>query len=391
MLVACCSPSAANRNRQLTTDSRQPKIMLELVLANLRTRPFRSLISIVGVALGVVLVVLFTGLARGMSENMVKRASNWKAEIVFTRPGAMELQSSNANVNTAYANRLLEIEGVKSTVPVIRYITPNTKARWGVEWINGVEWQPFADMNEMQIVEGRAAVANDEVIVDERKIKDDKLKIGDTIELFSRPYKIVGVFSPPSGARIKMSLTAMQDALESPNKCTFILVKLNDDADINTVAARINQELPGNKINLTSDLIINAQDRIPALKTFLRVLVGLGAFVSTIFVLLSMYTTITERRKEIGILKSLGASKSFIIKVIEGEAFLIGILGVLLGFIVSFVAAYVIQKQFDLQFEFSQGWIITAIIIAIGGSLFGALYPAWRASDIDPVLVLVNE
>ena len=365
--------------------------MLELVLANLRTRPFRSLISVIGVALGVVLVVLFTGLARGMSEDMVKRASNWKAEIVFTRPGAMETTSSSANVNTAYAKRLLEIEGVKATVPAIRYITPNTKARWGVEQIDGIEWQPFAEMNDMQIDEGRAAVANDEVVLDQRKMKDDKYKVGDTIELFSRPYKIVGIFSPPSGARIKMSLAAMQDALESPNKCTFILVKLNDDADVNAVAARINEQLPGNKINLTSDLIINAQDRIPALNTFLRVLVGLGAFVSTIFVLLSMYTTITERRKEIGILKSLGASKSFIIKVIEGEAFMIGILGVLLGFAVSFLAAYIIGNSFDLQFEFSRGWIITAIIIAVGGSLFGALYPAWRASDIDPVLVLMNE
>ena len=365
--------------------------MFELVLANLRTRPFRSLISIIGVALGVVLVLLFTGLARGMSEDMVKRASNWDAEIVFSRPGAMQLQSSYANLPTAYTDKLLEIEGVQSTVPVIKQITPNTKARWGVEQIDGVEWQPFAAMNSMQLVEGRAAVANDEIVVDERKVKDDELKIGDTMELFSRPYKIVGVFSPPSGARIKMSLAAMQDALESPNKCTFILVKLKDGADVKTVVARINEQLPGNKIDLTGDLIINAEDRIPSLKTFLRVLVGLGAFVSTIFVLLSMYTTITERRKEIGILKSLGASKLFIIKVIEGEAFMIGILGVLLGFIVSFVAAYVIQKQFDLQFEFSQGWIITAIIIAIGGSLFGALYPAWRASDIDPVLVLVNE
>ncbi len=365
--------------------------MLELVLANLRTRPFRSLISIIGVALGVVLVVLFTGLARGMSEDMVKRASNWKAEIVFRRPGSMELQSSNANIDTAYTQKLLEIEGVQSTVPVIKQITPNTKARWGVEQIDGVEWQPFAAMNDMQIVAGRPIFANDEIVLDERKFEDDELKIGDTMELFGRPYKIVGVFSPPSGARIKMSLAAMQDVLESPNKCTFILVKLKDGADVKAVAARINEQLPGNKIDLTSDLIINAQDRIPALNTFLRVLVGLGAFVSTIFVLLSMYTTITERRKEIGILKSLGASKSFIIKVIEGEALMIGILGVLLGFAVSFLASFVIQKQFDLQFEFSEGWIISAIIIAVGGSLFGALYPAWRASDIDPVLVLMNE
>ena len=86
--------------------------MLELVLANLRVRPFRTLISIIGVALGVVLVVLFTGLARGMTNDMAKRASNWKAEIVFTRPGAMELTSSNASVPTAYANKLKEIEAI---------------------------------------------------------------------------------------------------------------------------------------------------------------------------------------------------------------------------------------------------------------------------------------
>jgi putative ABC transport system permease protein len=253
-----------------------------------------------------------------------------------------------------------------------------------------VDWSPFAEMNNIQIVQGRAA-ADDEVVLDERKMRDDNYKLNDTIELFGRNYKIVGVFAPPSGARIKMSLAAMQNALESPGKSTYILVKLKDGADIDEVTARINELLPGNKINLTRDLIIDAEERIPSLKTFLRVLVGLGAFVSTIFVLLSMYTTITERRKEIGILKSLGASKSFIIKVIEGEALMIGVFGVLLGFAVSFIAAFLIQKQFDLQFEFSKGWIITAIIIAIGGSLFGALYPAWRASDIDPVLVLMNE
>jgi putative ABC transport system permease protein len=206
-----------------------------------------------------------------------------------------------------------------------------------------------------------------------------------------KPYRIVGVFAPPSGARIKMSLAAMQDALEAPNKCTYILVKIKDGAGAAEVAARINETLPGNKINLTQDLIIDAQDRIPALKTFLRVLVGLGAFVSTIFVLLSMYTTITERRKEIGILKSLGASKSFIISVIEGEAFFIGVLGITLGFAAAFLASAIIQSSFDIQFEFSASWALTAASIAIAGSLIGALYPAWRASGIDPVEVMMNE
>jgi putative ABC transport system permease protein len=366
--------------------------MLELVFANLKVRPFRTLISVIGVALGVVLVVLFTGLARGMTNDMAHRASNWKAEIVFTRPGAVEMTSSNASVSTAYAPKLMEIEGVQSTVPVIRYVTANTKGRWGIQQLDGVDWEPFAAMNGMELREGRAPVANDEIILDERQMREDKVNVGDTIELFgSKHYKVVGVFAPPSGSRIKMSLAAMQDALESPGKCTYILVKLKDGADPDVVAAKINEVLPGNKIDLTRDLVIDAQDRIPALNLFLRVLVGLGAFVSTIFVLLSMYTTVTERRKEIGILKSLGASKAFIIRTIEGEAFMIGVLGILLGFAVSFGASYAIEKGFELPFEFNMGWILTAIGIAIGGSLIGALYPAWRASVIDPVEVMVNE
>jgi putative ABC transport system permease protein len=167
--------------------------------------------------------------------------------------------------------------------------------------------------------------------MDERQLHDENLKIGDTYDLFGdKPYKIVGVFSPPSGARTKMSLTALQDALQT-DKCTYILVKLKDGYDPAAVAAKMNEALPGNKISLTSDLVIDAEERIPGLRTFLRILVALGAFVSTIFVLLSMYTTITERRKEIGILKSLGASTTFIISSIEGEALFVGIMGVCVG------------------------------------------------------------
>jgi len=365
--------------------------VLELVIANLRVRPFRTLISVVGVALGIVLVVLFTGLARGMTNDMSKRAANWKAEIVFTRPGSMDATSSNTSVDVGYAKRLREVEGVKATVPVIRYFSPDSKGNWGIKMLEGVDWAPFAEMNGMTLVEGRAAVANDEIVVDERQARDHVLQVGELYELFGgKPYRITGIFSPPSGARIKMSLAAMQDVLQT-EKCSYILVQVTDGADVVAVASRIDEVLPGNKITLTRDMVIDAQERIPGLNNFLRILVALGAFVSTIFVLLSMYTTITERRKEIGILKSLGASKSFIISTIEGEALMIGILGVVLGFIAAFTASYLITQRFGLAFEFGTGWVLIAIAIAIGGSLVGALYPAWRASGIDPVEVMVNE
>ncbi|HEY2866767.1 MAG TPA: ABC transporter permease, partial [Pyrinomonadaceae bacterium] len=200
--------------------------MLELIFANLGVRPLRTLISVIGVALGVTLVVLFTGLARGMTNDMVHRASNWKAEIVFARPGS-DLQSSNTPVSTAYVPKLEQIDGIKSAVPVIRYITTNSKGRFGIVQIDGVDWTPFAELNDMQLVSGRAPVANDEVVVDQRQVREDHLKLGDPIELFGdKSYNVVGVFDPPSGSRIKMSLAAMQDVLQSPNKCTYILVKV---------------------------------------------------------------------------------------------------------------------------------------------------------------------
>ena len=141
----------------------------------------------------------------------------------------------------------------------------------------------------MRIVEGRAPQTNDEVILDERESRTENLKVGDTTELFGgKQYRIVGIFEPPSGSRVKMTLSALQSELQAPNKCTYILVMIKDGANVEGVAARIDQELPGNKINLTRDLVIDATERVPALNLFLRVLVALGAFVSTIFVLLSM-------------------------------------------------------------------------------------------------------
>src|SRR4030095_17229229 len=99
--------------------------MFELIIANLTVRPLRTLISVLGVSIGVVLVVLLTGLTEGMSNDMAKRAANWKAEIVFTRPGAMTFDSSNAPLPTAYADRLKPIEGGKSVGPVQRNTTHN--------------------------------------------------------------------------------------------------------------------------------------------------------------------------------------------------------------------------------------------------------------------------
>ena len=365
--------------------------MESLVTANVRQRPVRAVVSAAGVALGVCLVMLFTGLARGLSNDLQRRSQNLRAEIIFTRSGGTELMSTTANLPVKYYEELEKIEGVQMAVPDIRYVSQGGKG-FGFEQVEGVDWERFAAMNEMQLVSGRAPTAVNEVVVDEAKARNNGLRAGSIIKLFgNQEYTVTGVYTPEAGPRVKMSLAAMQDALEAPGKCTWIYVKLKDPGQAVEMARRIDEQLPGNKIQLTRDIITNIEKSIPYLGVFLRTLVGLSALVSGLVVMLAMYTTITERTREIGILKALGASRGYIVGEIEKEAVLISVVGVAAGFALSFAAGYLIQRAYALPFEYSWAWGLTAALIGLLGGALGALYPAVRAANLDPVNALAYD
>ncbi len=365
--------------------------MDNLIRANLRQRPVRTLVSVAGVALGVSLVMLFTGLARGMSNDLKRRASNLRAEIIFTRPGSMQLTTSTANLSTKYAELLKAVDGVEEALPVIVHVFSG-KRGFGLERIEGVDWEPFALMNGIQLVAGHAPQDMDELVIDETKARNNDLSVGSTLRLIGdRPYRVAGIYSPESTARVKMSLEAMQEALEARDKCTYIMIKVSDGADKTVVAQSIADKLPGNKIQFTEDVFVSPEQSIPYLGAFLRVLVGLAAVVSALVVMLAMYTTITERTREIGILKALGASRGYIIGLIEKEAILISLIGLFAGFLLSFLAGYWIHRTYGLMFEYSWAWALTAAAIGILGGGLGALYPAIRASNLDAVSALAYE
>lgn len=375
--------------------------MESLVTANVRQRPVRALVSAAGVALGVCLVMLFTGLARGLSNDLERRSQNLKAEIVFTRDaGSTQLMSTAANLPVQYADELLKVEGVAMALPDIRYVSQGGKG-FGFEQVEGVDWEPFAAMNGMSLVAGRAPRFEvdeqgepvvKEVVIDEAKARNNKLTVGSEIKLFGDlTYKVAGIYTPEAGPRVKMPLAAMQYALQAPNKCTWVYVKLKNPDQAVEMARKIDAELPDNKIQLTRDIITNIEKSIPYLGVFLRTLVGLSALVSGLVVMLAMYTTITERTREIGILKALGASRGFIVGEIVKEAVLISVIGVAAGFAFSFAAGYLIQKAYALPFEYSWLWGLTAALIGLLGGALGALYPAVRAANLDAVSALAYE
>src|SRR5688500_10966529 len=130
---------------------------------------------------------------------------------------------------------------------------------------------------------------------------------------------------------------------------------------------------------------------VPALIVFIKVVVGVAAAISMLVILLAMYTTVTERTRQIGILKALGMSKAAIAWVIEKEALLVSFLGVVVGVLLTLLARFAVMRVTSLTIEIEPRWILISLLVGLVGGSIGALYPALRAARQDAVDALSYE
>ena len=131
---------------------------------------------------------------------------------------------------------------------------------------------------------------------------------------------------------------------------------------------------------------------LPELKPFIRSMVVVGVAISFLVILLTMYTIVMEKTREIGILKALGASRISILKLIVQETLLMAAMGTAFGLASTFLVRIILRVTTPtLTILISEGWIFRAIVLALVGAIAGALYPAYRAALIDPVDALAYE
>jgi putative ABC transport system permease protein len=130
----------------------------------------------------------------------------------------------------------------------------------------------------------------------------------------------------------------------------------------------------------------------PGLSSFINVVIGISVVIGFIVIFQAMYTAVMERTREIGILKAMGASKLYIIDVVLRETILLALGGVILGILFSLGARAVLAQKLPLlQVIVAGNWIVRATIIAIIGAIAGALYPAVKAAQKDPIDALAYE
>lgn len=367
--------------------------MNNLVASNLTHHPGRTVVSIIGVAVGVVLVVLTVGLVRGALRERGQRDANIGVELMLRQGGqGISLTSADMTIPAEQAAAIGAVSGVAVATPVGQNLQMGGAGGIGVQQLDGIEFDSFTAASKLRIVSGQPLPSSGEVaIVDGKYAADHHTKLGDKIKWQGRELAIIGVYEPEAGARIKIPLTTMQDALGTAGKCSMIFVKCQDPNQQEEVARRIIEKFPDYRVIFTRELPQLLANGFSAFNVFLDVVKGLATVISLLVILLTMYTTVSERTRQIGILKSLGASKLWIAWTFEKEALLISLLGVLGGLAFAIVARFFLVKGLGWKIELEPNAILFAALAGLVSGLLGALYPALRAASQDPVDALSYE
>jgi len=367
------------------------RLMDSLVLSNIAHRPARTAVSILGTGVGVLLIVFTVGLAHGVLRERGRRESNIGAEIMIRASGSLSFSGGSPFVLPASrAREIATIAGVRAASPIGQTLD-RSDTGFGSRLIDGIEFDDYAKLTGISIREGRKLEGGDEAIIDPVWQQQRHATVGSTVPLFERPFKIVGIYEPPGGGRIKIPLSTIQDQEGSDGRASAILVACTDPAKQDEVAARIRERFPDDQIIFTRDLPELYASGVPALNVFIKVVVGVAAAISLLVILLAMYTTVTERTRQIGILKSLGMSKGAIAWVIEQEAIIVSLLGVTVGVLLTLIARVAVTRMTNLSVEIEPKWVAIALGVGLVGGSLGALYPALRAARQDAVDALSYE
>jgi putative ABC transport system permease protein len=363
----------------------------KMILAGLAARPVRTTVSILAVALEVTLILVVVGLTAGISDETGKRTEGVGADIMFQPPNSsLLLALSNATMPVALGDKIREIEGVTAVVPVQTQVNSSS----GLEVIYGIDFAKFNEVGGGFIWhKGGPFSAPDEVIVDDIYAHARHVDVGDPVELLNHKFKVAGIVEHGKGARLFIPLQTAQGMTGAVNRASIFYIKLKDPDQVNTVIERLKQVFPTyGAIPLKEYAKLMMSTSMPALDAFIETVVFVAVCIGVLVIFLSMYTTITERTREIGILRSLGASKQFIVGLIFQESAVICVIGVVLGIGASFLIARLVTVVFPtLTVLITSGWIAKASIFALFSGIVGSLYPSLKAAAQDPVEALAYE
>ncbi|MBB6145943.1 putative ABC transport system permease protein [Silvibacterium bohemicum] len=371
--------------------------MNKLVIGNLLHRPLRTLISVVAVAIEVVMILSIVAVMVGQVSNASRQTGGIGADIIMRPPNASFISSvGGAPVPAKIAEVLRKLPHVAVAAPAIT----DFNMAGGLETIWGIDFQSFNALRPFVFLSGGPFTGPNDVMVDDLYARSAPKNsgprvVGATIQVLNHPFRISGIVEHGKGGRVFLPIRTLGALMGSADNASLFYIK-SDDLK--------NQDLIRNEIHATPGLsqyqVQTVQeffsqmtpDHLPGFNIALRAVIGIAVIVGFLVIFQSMYTAVLERTREIGILKSLGASKTYIVNVVLRETALVTIAGIIAGILLAEALRLIMAYRFPtLPFPITAEWRLRGAVIALVGSILGAIYPAWKAARKDPIDALAYE
>ena len=363
----------------------------EIIIANLAQRPVRTAVSVLAVSIEVALILVIVGLVTGINVETGERTQGVGADIMLQAPGSsIFLGLNSAVMPVEIGDRLADVDGVQSVAPVVTQFN----SQGGFDIVYGIEVDTFNDVGgSFSFIEGRMFGSADEIVIDDLYADAKAIGVGDEVTLLNHRFEVSGIVDHGKGARLFMDIGTAQDMMGAPDRASLFFIKLDNADDTYVIADELETLLPTYPARPMRDMVsLMTNTSVPALDAFLTVVMAVSVSIGILVIFLSMYTTISERTREIGILRSLGASKGFVVRMILTETLWLCIVGILIGVGLSFAIAVTVPLEYPtLTIVILPQWIARAIVLALISGVLGATYPSYRAASQDPVEALAYE
>jgi ABC-type antimicrobial peptide transport system permease subunit len=361
-----------------------------MIFRNLWRRKARSLLTMLGIAIGVAAVIALGAMAEGVAEGYAGFGGGSGADLLVTQADSYDLSLSN--VDEAIGQRIAQLGEVRSVSGVMFNVVQMEGIPYFI--VGGYAPDEVA-IQHYKIVKGQALSGDKQAILGSLAAKNLKKSVGDTLKLYDATFRIVGLYetgqSFEEGGAV-ITLTDAQAIFKKPRQVTFFEVKVRDKTQIDAVEARIEQ-LYKKEISVSKASDVGQEQ---AMVQYMR---GMAWGIGLIAVLIgglgmmnTMMMAVFEQTREIGVLRAVGWRRSHVLRLIGSQSIVLSLLGGLLGVGLGLGLVWLINHTPAIS-SFAPGVVqapllVQGMSVALVLGVVGGLYPAWRAAGLSPVEAL---
>jgi putative ABC transport system permease protein len=396
----------------------------------LRSNPLRSALTALGVIIGVASVVTIAALGRGAQVQVERNIASIGSNLLIVVPGAMRGGGGVRGQAGGWDSLTIgDAEAIATQVEGITAVAPTQRTRSQVI-ANGTNWNPsvegvtpaYLEARDWEVARGRFFEEREErqarkVVVLGQTVVDQLFPntdpIGQTVRINDGQYEVIGVLEPKGQSGfgqdqddiVLLPFTTVKRRISGrwrrADSVSQISVKATDERslanaeeDITNVLRQRHRTEEGSDDFTVQNLSSVNEAAQETTKTFTYLLIGIAAItllVGGIGIMNIMLVSVTERTREIGLRKALGARKSDILHQFALEAIALSIAGGVVGLLLGAFGAWISTSLAQLPLTLAPDTAVMAIgFSGAVGVIFGA-YPAWRAAQLDPIEALRRE